>query len=166
MPHHTEQVRWGFNYINMNNKEYYKNYYKKNRKKENLRAKKWYIKNRKKIREKAKLRRPQKRKYERITALTTKNKKISGIIKRNYPIDNKCEICEKSFNWLAYHHWDDNDLQKGKFIKGIWVCRKCHLFITIGENQSNYIKYYKKQIEPKYLNLKKEINLLKVGRLN
>lgn len=40
--------------------------------------------------------------------------------KRNYPINNKCELCSETVR-LIYHHWNDND-----FSKGIWICRKCH----------------------------------------
>jgi len=42
--------------------------------------------------------------------------------KRQYPLDNLCEICRvEREKGLVYHHWDDDD-----FSCGIWVCKSCH----------------------------------------
>jgi len=40
--------------------------------------------------------------------------------KRQFPIDSKCEVCQKTKK-LDYHHWDDSNLSKG-----IWCCNVCH----------------------------------------
>ena len=73
---------------------------------------------------------------------------IRGLNKRDYPKDNKCELCGRIFSRLSYHHWDNNipDL-------GIWVCTKpCHwLAETLDSVQFE-------QLKNKYLNLKLIIN--------
>jgi len=45
--------------------------------------------------------------------------------KRPYPTDGVCELCLGRLSEsesLDYHHWDDNDL-----MKGLWLCRTCHI---------------------------------------
>jgi len=41
--------------------------------------------------------------------------------KRDYPVDQKCELCHTVRNRLHYHHWDD-----AKPWKGVWCCIWCH----------------------------------------
>ena len=92
--------------------------------------------------------------YSRRTRLGTfiKGKKIHfyGLKKRPYPKDNKCELCgvikEKK---MGYHHWDDNDLQKGKLVKGIWICWKCHQFVNLMEKYPNLPEIYQKYLKIK-----------------
>lgn len=86
-------------------------------------------------------------KYRRHHCLGLKGKFLVGVNKREYPIDSKCEICLKLGKQLGYHHWDDNDLVKGKNIKGIWVCNKCHQFIEFVEDNENWVYYGNKYIE-------------------
>jgi hypothetical protein len=43
------------------------------------------------------------------------------VLKRDYPIDQKCELCYKVTKRMGYHHWDDT-----KPYLGIWCCTKCH----------------------------------------
>jgi hypothetical protein len=47
-------------------------------------------------------------------------KTIFGL-KREYPIDEKCEVCKVGGKRLVYHHWDDL-----KPILGMWICTRCH----------------------------------------
>jgi hypothetical protein len=49
-------------------------------------------------------------------------KKTIRCVKRPYP--NYCEVCNREQNrFLAYHHWDKNNLSKG-----MWLCNYCHCF--------------------------------------
>jgi len=90
-----------------------------------------------------KLRRKQQRDWLRerrlITPLNGKMVRIGGILKRPYPNPPRCELCDKELR-LKYHHWDDteelvetttkNYLDKNPlFLKGVWVCQPCDLFI-------------------------------------
>jgi len=43
-------------------------------------------------------------------------------IKRTFPTSNCCELCNKFYNKLVYHHWDNIDPSKG-----LWLCGYCHL---------------------------------------
>lgn len=89
-------------------------------------------------------------KYTRKYRLTTGGKTYS-VIKRNYPKDKKCELCQVKGKRLGYHHW--GKIKKGKKLKGIWICRRCHFFISLIEKYS-ILKIYKK-----YLKLKEKIKL-------
>ena len=72
----------------------------------------YYQKNKEKMRDRQ-------RKWARIHRIySSEKKRISGVIKRAFPKNNKCEVCQRIIKFLEYHHWDDNDLKKGKFIKG------------------------------------------------
>jgi len=56
-------------------------------------------------------------------------------IKRDYPTDEKCEICNIfTPPPLNYHHWDDTNL-----MKGIWICGRCHL-IAEGVEKINSVE--------------------------
>ncbi len=41
--------------------------------------------------------------------------------KRDYPVDQKCELCFEVRLRLVYHHWDD-----AKPYLGVWCCAWCH----------------------------------------
>jgi len=41
--------------------------------------------------------------------------------KRDYPIGDICEICNKPTKRLWYHHWDDEFPAAG-----LWLCINCH----------------------------------------
>lgn len=91
----------------------------------------------------------QRRRYRTVWIRTGNRKSsrtITGIIKRPYP--HKCELCHRrvgiDFKWLNYHHWDGEDLYKGKYIKGVWVCPSCHFICGIIDGNSLLgQKYYK-----------------------
>jgi hypothetical protein len=75
------------------------------------------------------------RKYD----LGTTGNKHYKVNKRDYPKDNKCELCGNVCKHLVYHHWDDKDLLvECGFVKGIWVCIPiCHGFIEfIDKNEA------------------------------
>lgn len=66
---------------------------------------------------------PYDREYRRNHVLIASNHvKLVGN-KRPYPVDGKCELCGRKPQKLGYHHYDDNDLQKG-----LWLCAWCHGF--------------------------------------
>ena len=39
------------------------------------------------------------------------------------PRPSECELCGSKAPRLAWHHWDDADLNKG-----LWLCFRCHMF--------------------------------------
>ena len=146
-------------------KEYNKKYYWKNRKRLRFYNKKWYQKNKDKVKEyqernrkkiqklRQKYRKEHTRErkdYQRATRLMSGGKQYR-VIKRPYPKNQKCEVCEKVKQHLEYHHWEE--IKKGKFVKGIWVCHLCHQYITLMELNPNY-----PQLFQKYLKLKEKIN--------
>ena len=70
------------------------------------------------------------KRYDRECVLEVNGKKVFGIRKRPYTA--YCEVCLKRFDkdrQLVYHHWFDDDVQSGKLVRGIWVCRACHNFV-------------------------------------
>jgi hypothetical protein len=68
---------------------------------------------------------------------------IKNIIKRNYPKDEKCEICKKNGKRLVYHHWDNDN-----FLKGIWICNRCHIAAHwLEEHNPNLFYNLKSKIE-------------------
>ena len=50
-------------------------------------------------------------------------KTLHGINKSPRPSDDKCLLCERE-GILVYHHWDDNETEKG-----LWCCNGCHMSI-------------------------------------
>jgi len=77
-----------------------------------------------------------KRWREKYIGSTDENGKYILIIttKRKFPENNCCELCDKFYKRLAYHHWDDINPSKG-----LWLCGYCHLIaekldINIHEN--------------------------------
>jgi len=80
---------------------------------------------------------------------------INGVSKR-YPVrkrpyPSKCELCDRDTAGLGvggkdlklyWHHWDENDLDKG-----IWVCRRCHYIV-------GFIDYKGLESIEKYLKMK------------
>ncbi len=68
---------------------------------------------------------------------------IHVINKRDYPSDEKCEICRERVR-LVYHHWDNSD-----FSKGMWICTKCHV-------SAHWLDKYPDSL---YYDLKHKINL-------
>lgn len=79
--------------------------------------------------------------YLRHNYTSTKN----GVVrarKRQRP-DGICELCIRPTPRLEYHHWDDNNM-----LRGMWVCRSCHVFATRAENKGYQIyQELKRQIE-------------------
>jgi hypothetical protein len=68
---------------------------------------------------------------------------INGV-RRSYKVQKRprpdhCEICNKEVSHLAWHHWNDNDLDLG-----LWVCPyPCHGFaegIDAGLKVKDYLK--------------------------
>lgn len=55
--------------------------------------------------------------------------------KRDYPKDQKCELCKKIRKRLIYHHW----IVDKPYI-GIWVCLSCH-HICEGVEQDLHLEY-------------------------
>jgi len=53
--------------------------------------------------------------------------RFKGLNKRDRP--DKCEICGKQKRILHYHHWDDLKPELG-----LWVCRFCHIGISVYED--------------------------------
>lgn len=77
--------------------------------------KEWHLKNREQNRKRS-------RDYMRKYRIGQNGKDLRHVIgKRDYPNDEKCEICKESVR-LVYHHWDNSD-----FSKGMWICTKCHV---------------------------------------
>ena len=72
-----------------------------------------------------------------FTTLNGKMVTIRGILKREYPPANCCELCGKLDLRLVYHHWEGTEtilcIPKSDahpvFLKGIWVCQPCNIFI-------------------------------------
>ena len=62
------------------------------------------------------------RKYKTHTCHDGKDIILTGV-KRPYPKEGLCELCNKESKILHYHHWDDNNLKKG-----LWLDGKCHIF--------------------------------------
>lgn len=94
--------------------------------------------------------------YDRSTKLGTyiDGKKVYffGVKKRPYPENNSCELCGECLpKKLAYHHWDDNDLKKGQVVKGLWLCWKCHMMITLREKHLDVFRLYRKYLVIKNL---------------
>jgi len=101
--------------------------------------KRWYYKNRKEYLAKE-------RNYERkhILDIYHLGKKIRLIgNKRQYPKDQKCEVCKTERKLLAYHHWNDKDISKG-----IWCCVYCHAMCELVD----------RKLYLQYLKIKEEIN--------
>jgi rubrerythrin len=83
--------------------------------------------------------------YHRRHSLTTDGITYYGLSKRPHP--KFCEVCGNPYiKRLGYHHWDDNDKNKG-----VWVCRKCHYIIEQVDNRRG------KSIIPLYLKVKAQI---------
>ena len=88
------------------------------------------------------------REYRRKHILGTGKKYISGLNKRDYPADNKCEICGRfQPRRLAYHHWDNKNPNWG-----IWVCLPCHKSVEfIDKGFGELYLQLKQQIEEKWI---------------
>lgn len=56
----------------------------------------------------------------RESCLCTKQGCYTGLHKRPYPLDGRCEICSIEFTKSHYHHWDDSNPSLG-----IWACGAC-----------------------------------------
>jgi uncharacterized CHY-type Zn-finger protein len=75
---------------------------------------------------------------------------IRHLNKRDYPIDNICELCYKKRKTLVYHHWDNSN-----FNKGMWICTPCH--VLAGK--------YEKGYSEKYFKIKQNIDILFLGAI-
>lgn len=68
------------------------------------------------------------REYGRKHSLAQGTKVIYGLNKRDYPEDERCELCDnkrEKNRRLVYHHWDDDNLNYG-----IWICNyRCHRIV-------------------------------------
>jgi len=67
--------------------------------------------------------------------------------KRDYPLNEKCELCHKGNRKLDYHHWDDS-----KPWVGVWCCLKCHRMVEAVENPGFGV------IVERYGELKREVD--------
>ena len=76
--------------------------------------------------------------------ITTDNRgnriRITGLNKRPYPEDNRCELCDKPFKKVVYHHW----IKENPNI-GIWICFGCHNFAERADEGFSEIYIQKKQ---------------------
>jgi len=117
----------------------HKNWRNKNPKRHYYHSRKWRLKNKEYYRNYMQRR-------ERRFILRGKNNEYYRVIKREYPKNNHCELCEEQKKRLNYHHCDDNDLQKNHFVKGIWICIQCHQLVESIERYSNWNKLIKKYL--------------------
>jgi hypothetical protein len=76
-----------------------------------------------------------------VTVINGKRVTFYHLHKRPRPA--VCELCEKVRKRLYYHHWDDEDVNKG-----LWLCGQCHRFVTRIERGD----------VPRYLMLKERIS--------
>lgn len=127
-------------------KEYFQDYFREHKEEIKDRQRCRYAKNRESIKAKARV-------YVRNHVLVTRSKTVCGVYKR--PYTGYCELCNREMNEqvnkLHYHHWDDSDLEKGKYVKGMWLCHRCHRLCEHWEKEGFYL------IE-RYERLKKFIN--------
>ena len=141
-------------------REYLKKYYQEHKKEINQRSekreeylRKYYQDHKEKYKIRTKDRRIVLREYARNHVLDTGEKRVSGLFKR--PYTGYCELCGKMFEnqirKLGYHHWDNKDVEKGKKVKGIWACEKCHRVCDVVERGDLHIIQ-------RYLRLKRTIN--------
>lgn len=102
-------------------------------------SKQYYLNNKENI-----LSQNKKRWREKYITTTDDNGCAKLIItkKREHPENDCCELCNKSYKKLVYHHWDDSDPSKG-----LWLCGYCHL---IAEKLDI-------NIHDKYFNLKQTV---------
>lgn len=125
-----------------------KEWRQKNRERNRKNSKRYYYKNRDKILERhrkwGKNNREKLRNYERQTRLSVNGKRIR-IKKREYPINQKCELCNRKKKRLGYHHWDNNQPELG-----MWICVRCHHVAEALEDLG-------KNLVKKYFKLKEEI---------
>lgn len=95
----------------------------------------------------------ERKKYAKL--YSRKHKLQSGSKKWHYGLNKRdwtgyCELCGRENTHLAYHHWDDKDLNKG-----IWVCfTPCHQICEqVDKNQLYLIgryKEFKKLLDKQY----------------
>lgn len=116
----------------------------KDSKKHNECNRNYYSKNKEKIKENRIKRKDKITATRRQTCLGTSKAIFHGLMKRNYPISNCCELCKRKVLRLVYHHWDDLNLNQG-----MWICGYCHDFCERSDDG-----FY-----PIYLKLKKDIAL-------
>lgn len=142
---HKQEIKTYFQEHKQERKQRYE------KRKEYLRR--YYQDHKEEQKEKTKRRRIELRNYGRNHTLGIEGKRISGLFKR--PFTGYCELCgrifENQIRKLGYHHWDDKDVEKGKKVKGIWVCEKCHRACDVVERGDLYIIQ-------RYLRLKRFIN--------
>jgi len=84
--------------------------------------------------------------------ISSKEKDVR-VIKRMFPPDKSCELCGQKPKKRAYnyHHW--GEIQKDKYVKGIYVCNRCHGIVEIFDENPNFIT----KIIEKYLTLRNKI---------
>jgi len=57
------------------------------------------------------------RDWSRSSRLNTSSGRICGLSKRTYPAGSNCEMCGGEAERLVYHHWDDDNLNLGLWVK-------------------------------------------------
>jgi hypothetical protein len=152
---HKEQIKEYAKRYRSENKEkqkkYMKEYLNNNREKINKQSREWSKIHRKEIRD------FRRKHYLNSVRLLKDGRKIYNINKRDYPLDNKCELCNEipqKKQVLVYHHWNDDN-----FEQGIWVCHKeCH-WICEGLDNPEFEK-----LKNRYLNIKQIINIENRGK--
>lgn len=122
-------------------REYYRWYYQAHKEQMNERRRRCRLEHKEREREYnrqyALAHKEELRNYYRKRRLFVDGKQVFGLNKRDYPHDNKCELCKEVKEKLDYHHWDGKNLSKG-----IWVCFVCHQFVEGLEKGLNPERYF------------------------
>lgn len=139
---HNRQITCSKECSRKRHSERQKVFYQKNPEKRKESNRRYYFENRDKIIKRQSL-------YARLHGL---GGKIRGINKRDYPQDNKCELCSKETKRLVYHHWKIEN----KMAYGLWICSRCHWLAEGCE----------KDLDKKYRELKLTINAMLRAKFN
>ncbi|MBC8521268.1 MAG: hypothetical protein H8D26_04670 [Methanomicrobia archaeon] len=79
------------------------------------------------------------KRHKRTHVTRTSNKKAIYGKKRKRPVNGICELCnrecDKEKKILHYHHWDDDNIEKG-----VWVCVICHILIEDAERNEALLR--------------------------
>jgi len=141
--------------MSFDKREYNQRYYQENKESLKQRSKKWHTDNREKANEKSRVyNRTHKetvRANQRRTSLCTRDNDgnqiiIQGLNKRAYT--GFCELCKEEGLKLNYHHWDNEN-----YNKGVWLCYRCHVLSEMVESGLNI-----PGLVSKYISLKNELD--------
>ena len=138
-----------------NKKEYGQRYYQENKERLKQKSKEWYDNNREQSIERSKnyhrTHRETVRANQRRTSLCTRDSDgnqivIQGLNKRAYT--GFCELCKAKGLKLNYHHWDNEN-----YNKGVWLCYRCHILSEMVESSLNI-----QELVDKYISLKNKLD--------